>query len=66
MGLSAGADNQTNNLSNLKLNPDGATPVNDPQFAGNPSAIAANFGLGFYTYKEKMHLGFFNTAFARQ
>lgn len=59
MGLSAGADNQTNNLSNLKLSPDGTTPVNDPQFAGNPSAIAANFGLGvFYTYKKNAFGGF--------
>lgn len=58
MGLSGGMDNQVNKFSSLKISNDVIGSSTDPQFAGTPSAIAANFGLGlFYTYKNNAYGG---------
>lgn len=57
MGLSGGADNQVYKLSSVKVSDVQGAPI-DPQFAGTPSALAANFGLGlFYSNSQNAYAG---------
>lgn len=58
MGLSAGGDNQVYKLNQVKVSYE-PNAVTDPQFAGSPSALAANFGLGlFYSNSQNGYAGF--------
>jgi len=53
-GLMAGIENQANKLSTLKVNDNN---VADPQFSGNSSLIAPNFGAGVYYNTKTFYAG---------
>lgn len=53
-GLMGGVHNQLNKFSDVKTNNDGST---DPQFAGNVSTLAPNFGTGIYFNTKTFYTG---------
>lgn len=55
LGLMGGMENQVNKFSELKVS-DVPGATTDPNFAGSPSVMAANFGMGVY-YSNKNIFG---------